>query len=258
MLVIPAIDLKGGKCVRLWQGIKNRETIYAGDPVQVAKFWFNRGARRLHIVDLDGAFRGNPQHVRVAEQIKKSLPVLIQYGGGIRTLKVLEEVKEKGIDFAIIGTKALSKKFVQRALEKFGQKIIISIDYREGRLALKGWEEEITVGVQELIRDLTKMGIKTIILTDITRDGTLKGVNIKLIQDFLDFLRNVNCKVFIAGGISSIEDIKRINELRDKKIKGVIIGRALYTGAIRLEKALKITNQVSFPKNKIRRLPGYP
>ncbi|MBE0477811.1 1-(5-phosphoribosyl)-5-[(5-phosphoribosylamino)methylideneamino]imidazole-4-carboxamide isomerase [Candidatus Aerophobetes bacterium] len=240
MLVIPAIDLKGGKCVRLWQGIKDKETVYSHEPLQVAKLWIDKGAKRLHIVDLDGAFSGIPQHLPVAESIKKSFSITLQYGGGIRTLKILKGVFEKGINFAIIGTKALSKSFLQNAIDKFGERIIISIDCKEDKLALEGWEKETSIEIQEFARNVTDIGIKTIILTDITRDGTLRGVNIELIEDFL---KNVNCNLIVAGGISSLEDIKWMKKLEDKKIKGIIIGKALYTGAIKLEEALKIADE---------------
>jgi len=237
LLIIPAIDLKGGKCVRLWQGIKNKETVYAEDPLKVAKLWINKGAKRLHIVDLDGAFSGTPKHFKIAKNIKDSLSVQIQYGGGIRSFEILNKIMQEGIDFAIIGTKALSKSFIKNAVEKFKERIIVSIDCKNGRLGVKGWEEKTPVNARQLAQDLTREGIKTIILTDITRDGTLRGVNIEFIKEFAD---SVDCKLIIAGGISSIEDIKKIKQLKNKKISGVIIGRALYTGNIKLEEALKI------------------
>lgn len=240
MLIIPAIDLKRGKCVRLWQGIREKETIYAEDPLQVARLWVKRGAKRLHIVDLDGAFSGVPHHLGVAENIKKSLSVRVQYGGGIRRLEVLREIMQKDIDFAIVGTRALSKNFVKGAVNRFGGRVIISIDCKKDKVALKGWEKEITVDIKELVKNLTEMGTKTIILTDITRDGTLKGINLDFIQFFS---KNVSCDLIIAGGISSVEDIKRINEMGNERIKGVIIGKALYTGAINLEEALRLSGK---------------
>jgi len=240
LLVIPAIDLKGGRCVRLWQGIRNRETVYFEDPLQVAKIWIEKGARRLHIVDLNGAFMGAPQHLEIAEKIKKTFSVPLQYGGGIRTLRILEEVIGKGIDFAIIGTRALSKDFVQNAVQKFGGRIIVSVDCRKDKVALKGWQEEAPVNLQGFVKNLAKTGIKTVILTDITRDGTLKGVDIGFIKNFL---KKISCNVIIAGGISSLEDIRRIKKLQDEKIKGVIIGKALYTGAIKLEEALMLVGE---------------
>lgn len=239
MLIIPAIDLKEGRCVRLWQGIKERETVYATDPVEVAKLWVKKGACRLHIVDLDGAFSGSPQHLEIVEKIKNSLSVVIQYGGGIRDIKVLGEILKKKVDFAIIGTKALSLNFVKEAIAKFNNRIIVSIDAREGKVAIKGWQIKTPVSVQKLGQKLAKVGIKTIILTDIVKDGTLGGINVEF---FNQFAKNVPCDLIIAGGVSSIEDIRKIKEINERveKIKGVIIGKALYSGTIKLEDALKI------------------
>lgn len=240
LLIIPAIDLKEGRCVRLWQGRRDKETVYAEDPVKVANLWISKGAKRLHIVDLDGAFSGIPKHLKVAEDIKKLFSISIQYGGGIRTPEILSEIVEKGIDFAIIGTKALSRDFVRYAVDRFGKRVIVSLDCKNDKLALKGWEKETSVDIHDLAEGLIETGVKTIILTDVTRDGTLRGVNIGFIQEFI---KNIDCDLIIAGGICSIEDIKKIKLLGNKKIKGVIIGKALYTGTIKLEEALKIARK---------------
>jgi len=239
LLIIPAIDLKSGKCVRLWQGQKEKETVYAENPVEIATLWKSKGAKRLHIVDLDGAFSGKPQHLKIVEEIKEKVPVEIQYGGGIRSLEVLEEVIRKGVDFTIIGTKALSSRFIEKAVKKFGQRIIVSIDLREDKIALKGWEKEVCVDVKDLIESLAKVGIKTVILTDIKRDGTLEGVNINFIQNLVEKVKT-DCNFLVAGGICSLEDIKKIKRLKSRKISGIIIGKALYTGNIKLEEALKL------------------
>lgn len=240
MLIIPAIDLKAGRCVRLWQGIKEKETVYSYDPLRVAKLWIDQGAKRLHVVDLDGAFSGTTKHLAVAQRIKKSFSVTLQYGGGIRTLKALEAVLEQGINFAIVGTKALSKDFLQNAVDRFGEKIIISIDCRKDKVALEGWQKETYIEIQDFAQDLSNAKVKNIILTDITRDGTLRGVNIEFIENFL---KKITCNLIIAGGVSSLQDIEKIKKLKNPKIKGVIIGKALYTGAIKLEEALKIANK---------------
>ena len=240
MLIIPAIDLKKGRCVRLWQGIKSKETIYAEDPLQVARLWTKMGAKRLHIVDLDGAFTGTPKHLSLVENIKNSLSACIQYGGGIRNLKIMEEVIQKNIDFVIIGTKALSENFVRNAVDRFGEKIIASIDCKDNKVAIRGWEAKASIDIQKLGENLTREGIKTIILTDIARDGTLQGVNIEFIQKFI---KNIDCNLIIAGGISSIEDIKRIKQLENERIEGVIVGKALYAKTVKLKEALKIANK---------------
>lgn len=237
LLIIPAIDLKQGRCVRLWQGRKEKETVYSQNPLQVAKLWVEKGAKRLHIVDLDGAFSGFPKHLDLAEKIKKAFSVPVQYGGGIRKLNILEEVIRRGIDFSIIGTKALSKNFIRRAVKRFEGKIIVSIDCKKDKIALRGWEQESALDLEYTAKKLIKLGIRTIILTDITRDGTLKGANIEFIETIS---KKIDCDIIIAGGISSIEDVKKIKQLRNGRITGVIIGKALYAGKIKLEEALNI------------------
>jgi len=236
MLIIPAIDLKEGKCVRLWQGLKKRQTVYSDDPIQVAEEWIKKGATRIHIVDLDGAFSGKPRHLKVVESIKKSFPVIIQYGGGIRNLKILEKVLEKGIDFAIIGTKALSSRFIKEAVANFNQRIIVSIDCKNEKVAIKGWEVDTHIDAIQLSQNLADAGIKTLILTDIAKDGTLEGANISFIERFL---KKVFCDIMVAGGISSLEDIKKIKKLQAKNLKGVIIGKALYSKTIDFKEALR-------------------
>ena len=154
----------------------------------------------------------------------------------------LREVLNTGVDFAILGSRALSLHFVKRCIQEFGDKIIISLDCQEGRLAIKGWEEETSIKAKDLARDLKGVGVTSVVFTDIKRDGTMEGVNIKVIKDFLDFLKDINLNVIVSGGISSLEDIKKIINLKDKSVVGMIIGKALYTGGIKLEEALKLVN----------------
>jgi len=238
MLIIPAIDLKEGKCVRLWQGEKDKEVVYSLDPVAVAKMWVKKGAKRLHIVDLDGAWRGEPQHLKIVERIAKEVDVPLEFGGGIRSFFILKEVLKRGIKYAILGSKALSPEFVKKACKKFRERIIVSLDVREGKVATEGWEKQTFISAEDLCKELTKIGISTIIFTDISRDGTLRGVNTEEIRKFMEECRNVD--LIISGGISSLEDIKKIGSLSTLRIIGIIIGKALYDKKIRLEEAISL------------------
>ena len=240
MLIIPAIDLKGGRCVRLWQGEEDKETVYSEDPLAVAKMWVKRGAQRLHIIDLDGAFRGKPVHLEIVEKIAREVDVPIEFGGGIREKAILDDVFTRGVDYAILGTRALSFDFVRDACLKFEDKIIISIDTRQDKVLAEGWEKESSLRPEELVKGLVGSGVKTIIFTDITRDGTLRGVNIELIQEFLEI---ADVKVIIAGGVASLADIRKLAELGGRRPAGVIIGKALYDGRVKLEEALAIGGQ---------------
>ena len=237
MLIIPAIDLKGDKCVRLWQGKEDKETVYSEDPLAVARMWVKKGAQRLHIVDLDGAFRGRPVHLEIVEKIAREVDVPIEFGGGIREKTILDDVFTRGVDYAILGTRALSFDFVRDACSEFGDKIIVSIDTRRDKILAEGWEKESSLRPEELVKGLVGLGVKTIIFTDITRDGTLRGVNTKLIQEFLEI---ANVKVIIAGGVASLADIRKLTELGGRGPAGVIIGKALYDGRVKLEEALAL------------------
>jgi len=237
VLIIPAIDLKNGRCVRLWQGERDKETVYSQEPLSVARTWAEKGARRLHIVDLDGAFQGRPIHLKIVERISAELNIPVEFGGGLRNLSTIRQVFEKKIDYAIVGSQALSLKFVGKACQEFGDRIIISIDARDGKVAIEGWERQTSIQARDLAKDLAKAGVSTIIFTDITRDGTMRGINIEAVKDFAG---SCDVEVIISGGISSLDDLKKITRLNNPRIRGIIIGKALYTGAIKLEEAIKI------------------
>jgi len=241
MLIIPAIDLKEGKCVRLWRGEKNKEIVYSLDPIAVARMWVEKGAKRLHIVDLDGAWEGKPLHLDIVEKIAKEVDIPLEFGGGIREFSILKEVMRKGIKYAILGSKALSPKFMKKACEEFGERIIVSLDVREGRISTEGWEKQTSILAEDLCRELEKIGVSTIILTDISRDGTLKGVNIEGIKRFIKKSGKVN--LIISGGISSLDDVKKITNLKTQKIIGIIIGKALYDQKIKLEEAISLMEE---------------
>ncbi len=240
MLIIPAIDLKGGRCVRLWQGKEDKETVYSEDPLDIAKMWVEKGAQRLHIVDLDGAFRGKSVHLEIVGKIAREVDVPIEFGGGIREKAILDDIFSKGVDYAIIGTRALSSNFMRDACSKFADRIMVSIDTRQGKVLAEGWKRESSIKATDLVKKLVKEGVKTIIFTDITRDGTLRGVNIKLIQEFLQV---ADVEVIIAGGVASLADIRKLTELGGREPAGVIVGKALYDGRVKLEEALAIGGQ---------------
>jgi len=222
--------------VRLWQGKKERQTIYSEDPLAVARGWVEAGAQRLHVVDLDGAWEGRPRHLGLVERMARELDVPLELGGGIRDFSILSKIFEKGIDYAILGSCALSLRFMERACREFGSKIIASVDAREGHVVVEGWEKETPIQASHLAKDLARVGVSTIIFTDVTRDGTLKGVNVEAVRHFV---KAVGVDVIVSGGISSLEDVKKIAKLTNLGVTGMIIGKALYTGEIELEEAMK-------------------
>ncbi|MGQ9569980.1 MAG: 1-(5-phosphoribosyl)-5-[(5-phosphoribosylamino)methylideneamino]imidazole-4-carboxamide isomerase [Thermodesulfovibrionales bacterium] len=236
MIVIPAIDLKDGQCVRLFQGRKDVVTRYSNDPVGTAKMWESFGAEMLHIVDLDGAFTGSQRNLDAIIKIRKAVKIPIQLGGGIRTFDNLNKIFSVGIDKVIIGTAAIENpEFVQHSCTTYPGRILIGIDAKDGMLALKGWEEITTVNALELIKKLEFEGIGGIVYTDISRDGTLSGPNINAIRNIVE---NVKIPVIAAGGISIIEDIK--NLMKIKGLWGAITGKAIYEGTLDLKEAIKI------------------
>lgn len=235
MEIIPAIDLKGGKCVRLYQGDYSQETVFSQDPIGMALHWQSRGAPRLHIVDLDGAAKGEPCHASLVAEMARSVQIPLQLGGGLRQLDVIEQVLGFGVERAILGTAAIEDlALVQEACQKFGDKVIISIDAREGFIATHGWKEGTEIAASELIEKMASLGVKRFIYTDIARDGTLTEPNFDAIADLAG---KTSLPIIAAGGVSSLEHLKKLAALG---VEGVIIGRALYTGDIDLGEALTI------------------
>ena len=237
MLIIPAIDLKGGKCVRLVRGKLNKETIYSKDPIEIARKWVKEGAERLHVVDLDGAFQGKPVHLELVGRMAREVKVPIEFGGGIRDFAILKEVLEEGIKYAILGSQALSSDFLKMACKEFGDRIIVSLDARRGRVLTEGWVKDTGVEVRDLARDISGTGVKTIIFTDVGRDGTLEGANIDVIRDFAT---SAGIDTIVSGGISSLEDLRKILKLRDLGVIGMIVGKALYAGRIKFREAIRL------------------
>lgn len=237
MLVIPAIDLRRGKCVRLVQGKIEKETIFSQEPLSIARLWQHCGAKIIHIIDLDGAFGGTPGNLDVVFKIVKALKIPVQLGGGLRTLEIIDEVLDKGVERVILGTMSLEREFIEKICEKFKDKIIAGIDTKGGWVAIKGWREISSMRPIVLAKSLVKIGVRRLLYTNVKQDGTLKGPNIDAIRTIV---RSLKAPVLASGGISSIEDIKRLKKLERYGLEGVVIGKALYTGAIDLKEAIDV------------------
>ncbi|MGB9886195.1 MAG: 1-(5-phosphoribosyl)-5-[(5-phosphoribosylamino)methylideneamino]imidazole-4-carboxamide isomerase [Moorellales bacterium] len=238
MLVIPAIDLRSGRCVRLFQGRADRETVYSDDPVAVARRWEAEGATWLHVVDLDGAFTGRPQNWEVVRQIVAAVSIPVELGGGIRTWEEVEGAIALGVKRVILGTAAVTQpELVRRACAVFGEAVAVSLDAKEGRVAVAGWETTAGASVLDLAISLREWGLARIIYTDVRRDGTLTGPNLEATRAVA---RASGLKVIAAGGVSSLEDIRALKELEPLGVEGVIVGQALYTGALDLKAALAL------------------
>jgi phosphoribosylformimino-5-aminoimidazole carboxamide ribotide isomerase len=235
MLIIPAIDLKDGKCVRLSRGKKEHETVFSDDPVHVAETWKEQGAEYLHIVDLDGAFEGEPRNTHIIKLIRKNVDIHLQVGGGIRHKQTMQVLFDVGIDRLVIGTRALdSPDWVFDICAEFPGKIAVGIDAENGKVAVKGWTSVSNRTAIDFAREIEKANPAVIIFTDIEKDGMLQGPNFSSIMDLTE---NVNTPVIASGGISSIEDIKKLSLF---PLEGMIIGKALYTGNILLSEALEV------------------
>jgi len=241
VIVIPAVDLKDKRCVRLSQGRMDQESIYSEDPVQMAKHWESKGAERLHVVDLNGAVTGNPVHRSLIEEMVRSLNIPVEVGGGIRDLETIEIYLSSGVQWAILGTAALrNRPLVREACRRFPERIILGIDARGGKVAIEGWKEMASTGTVEMARQFEGMGVSAIIFTDIERDGMRTGLNLEATKSLA--LR-ISIPVIASGGVSRIEDIEHLMELEPDGVIGVIVGRALYTGALDLEEAIRLTKK---------------
>jgi len=233
-LVYPAIDLKGGKVVRLHQGRADAVTVYSDDPVAVARRFEEEGARFLHVVDLDGAFEGEPRNWTCVEKILKVVQIPIQLGGGLRTRAQIEAAMKMGVTRVVLGTKACeSPAFVQQLAVDFGVHVAVGIDARDGFVAVKGWVESTKLSAVDFAGQIDALGVKHIIFTDITTDGTLTGPNYNAVRNVCEAVR---CFVIASGGVSSVEDVRRLQLMADKQpsLTGVIIGKALYDGRVKL------------------------
>lgn len=234
MRIYPAIDIKDGQCVRLLQGRFSDVTVYGNDPAEMARKWEREGGEYIHVVDLDGALKGHGVNAEAIKKICASVNIPVQTGGGIRTMEDIESKLNCGIDRVIIGTKAVSDSdFVKRAVDKYGEKIVIGIDAKDGMAAVEGWEKTSDVKAVDFAKKMADIGVKTIVYTDIATDGTLKGPNIKAMEEMA---KNVKADIIASGGVGNIEHLKA---LMITGVEGAIVGRALYTGGVNLSEAIR-------------------
>ncbi|UCH80890.1 MAG: 1-(5-phosphoribosyl)-5-[(5-phosphoribosylamino)methylideneamino]imidazole-4-carboxamide isomerase [Nitrospiraceae bacterium] len=237
MIVIPAIDLKEGKCVRLLQGRKDEVTVYSDDPVSVAKKWQGLGGELLHVVDLDGAFTGEQRNFSSIRAIREAIAIPIEVGGGIRDIERIKKLIDLGVDRTIIGTAAAIKpEIVSAACKMFPDKILVGIDAKEGKVAVRGWVEITELDAVEFAKQMQDAGVAGIIYTDISRDGMLTGPNLDAMAAMVE---SVEIPVIASGGVSKLDDIKNLMHIN--KLWGVITGKALYSGSMKLEEAIDLT-----------------
>ncbi len=239
MLLIPAIDLKDGKCVRLRQGEMSQVTRYSDDPVGMAEQWQNIGARYLHIVDLDGAVEGTPKHLPQIEAIAKKLTIPIQVGGGIRNAATVQAYRAIGVDRVVVGTAALQdSKFLVSIAQQFPQKILVGIDVKQGLVAVHGWTTVSTLTPRQVFEAIKELPLGGIVYTDISRDGMLNGPNISALREAAE---TSPVPVIASGGVTALDDIRAIQEIGNN-ISGVIVGKALYEGTLDLKAALALVH----------------
>jgi phosphoribosylformimino-5-aminoimidazole carboxamide ribotide isomerase len=238
MLIIPAIDLRAGKCVRLVEGKLERETVYSDDPVAMAVHWQEQGAKWLHVVDLDGAFAGSPKNLDVISGILNAVDMPVQIGGGIRSLEIISRLLELGAARVILGTAAiLNPEMVSEACDRYGDSILVGIDGRNGRVAIEGWGMTVDKSTLELALEMQARGINRVVFTDIRRDGTLQGPNLEATGELA---QATGLKVVASGGVSNIDDLKAVKKLEPLGVDSVIMGKALYAGTVTLKEALAI------------------
>jgi len=236
MIVIPAVDIKDGNCVRLVRGRADRSTVYSDNPVSAAIHWEKMGAKRLHVVDLDGAFSGTMKNQKAIVEIIQKLNIPVQVGGGIRDIETVRSLINAGVSHVILGTSAVNNtEFVKEAINCWRDKIIVGIDSVKGNVATEGWKDITEMSAVELAKDMQQFGVKEIIVTDIKKDGALRGPNLKWIRKIASA---VTISVIASGGVSKIEDIKKIVKLKLTNIKGIIVGKALYDSNFELSEAV--------------------
>ncbi len=241
MLIIPAIDLKDGKCVRLSQGRMDRVTQYSTNPAEIARKWEGMGAELIHLVDLDGASAGRPVNTEAIRKIIDSVKTPLQLGGGIRDQKTAEDYLSLGIDRIVLGTAACEQpELIAEVCRRYPGKILVGIDAREGKVAIKGWEETTDREAIELARRFEDLKVAAIIYTDIKRDGMLSGPNL---EETRKLAQSLKTPIIAAGGVSSLEDIRALMEIEQYGVEGVITGKALYSGKLDLREAIELTRQ---------------
>ena len=234
MEIIPAIDIKNGKCVRLYQGNYSQETIYSSEPATVARRWESQGARRIHVVDLDGAAQGKPRNTETLKLILQAVKIPLQLGGGIRDRETVKDFLEMGIDRVVLGTAAVEEPDLVRELcSSYGDRIVIGIDARDGLVASHGWEKGTSINAGELAQRMTVLGARRIVYTDISRDGTLTSPNFQAIADLMS---RVKVNIIASGGVATISHLETLARMG---VEGAIVGKALYTGDVDLHRAIE-------------------
>lgn len=237
MIIFPAIDIKDSKCVRLIKGDFDQMTSYNNSPLEQATIYFNNGFKNIHIVDLDGALKGKSINSNIIDQIIKNLNLKIQIGGGIRTIDDVNHWISNGVDKVILGTAAVENMNLLRvACKRFKNKIVVSLDVKDGFIFLSGWKKKTNISAINFLKKIENFGVSRIIYTDINKDGTKKGPNIK---ETVELSNKVNIPFVISGGISSLQDIKKIKSLNNSNIEGVIVGRSIYDGDIKINELAK-------------------
>ena len=246
MLLIPAIDLKDGKCVRLRQGNMEEETVFGDNPVEVAQRWVDAGARRLHMVDLNGAFAGRPVNAAAIKAVAEAFPELpIQVGGGIRDEDTVQAYLDAGVSYTIIGTKAVSAPhFINDLCLEFPGHILVGLDAKDGKVAIDGWSKLSHHSAIDMARRFEQDGVAAIVFTDIGRDGMMTGVNV---ESTVALAQSINIPVIASGGITSIDDIRALCAVSDEGIMGAITGRALYEGTLDLAEAQRLADELCRP-----------
>jgi len=243
MEIIPAVDIRGGRCVRLYQGDFQRETVFGDDPVAAALAWQEAGATRLHVVDLDGAREGRPANAQVIGHLIEALLIPVQVGGGLRDRQSIDSYLMAGANRVVLGTAAVKDpSLLAEAIAEHGERIIVAVDARVGMVAVEGWQEETSLAAAELMSELAAKGVPRFIYTDALRDGTLQGPDFAAVETVL---ARVGAPVIYAGGVSTIADLERLASLA---LEGAIIGQALYTGAVDFQEALKVLSRSARPE----------
>jgi len=232
MIILPAIDLKGGRCVRLRQGVADDATVYSDNPVDMARHWVDEGGEYLHVVDLDGAFQGTPAHLDVIEKIVAAIEIPVEVGGGLRSDDDIRRLLETGADRAIIGTRAFEDtESLGVTVEEFGAKIAVGIDARDGRVQVKGWVETTDMTAVDLAVKADALGVRTLIVTDTATDGMMEGTNVGAIDEICG---RVSCDVIASGGVSAPQDVRALAALGHSNLYGAIVGKALYEKSVTL------------------------
>jgi len=235
MKIFPAIDLYDGKAVRLFKGDYQQMTVYSEDPVAIAKDFEKKGAKYIHVVDLEGAKNGAPAHLHIIERIVKETNLFLETGGGIRTMETVEAYLSRGANRVILGTSAVTDEtFLKAALEKYGDKIAVGADIADGKIAIKGWKEKSEYSAEDFLQKMQTLGVKTIICTDISKDGAMRGANLELYKKIGE---KYALNVIASGGVSTLDDVKALAAMGTY---GAIIGKAYYIGAIDLEEAIEV------------------